>query len=190
LKYETSIAFRAALEDRLLALSQENGNISRLRKQVAFERLLKRFEEGARNQWILKGGFALELRLGKGARATKDIDVDWRLNEDEMTEVLLDAATLNLDDYFEFELTRVEMPPTIRGGGQRWRATARLAGRLFEQFLLDVGFSTSPIYDPETLRAPELLSFAGIDSATIPAVALEQHIADKVHAYCATHGNH
>ena len=58
MKYETPTAFRAALETRLLARAQENGSISRLRKQVAFERLLKRFEESAGDQWFLKGGFA------------------------------------------------------------------------------------------------------------------------------------
>lgn len=38
------------------------------------------------------------------------------------------------------------------------------------------------------LVGPALLSFAGIAPATVPAVPLEQHLAEKLHAYTRSYG--
>jgi hypothetical protein len=69
-----------------------------------FERLLARLQAVAPEGWYLKGGFALELRLGARARTTKDVDIDWTLGESEATELLLDAAARELDDWFVFDV--------------------------------------------------------------------------------------
>lgn len=72
--YQTPAAFRAALEARLNNAAQAGGRpVGRARKLVAFSRLLARLEQHAAGQWVLKGGFALELRLADHARATRDI---------------------------------------------------------------------------------------------------------------------
>ena len=42
---------------------------------MAFERLLTRLFAVERPPWLLKGGYALEMRLQNTARATKDIDL-------------------------------------------------------------------------------------------------------------------
>jgi hypothetical protein len=60
----SAAAFRTALEARLQAEQGDGVGISRLRKRVVFERLLARLEAVAPEGWYLKGGFALELRLG------------------------------------------------------------------------------------------------------------------------------
>ena len=57
-------AFRQALEQRLNARAAGDGaRIARDRKRVAFERLLVRLNVIASDRWLLKGGFALDLRL-------------------------------------------------------------------------------------------------------------------------------
>ena len=70
-KYATPAAFRRALEDRLQAIAKKEGiDLQRLRRQVAFDRLLARlFPAGDSKQlpWVLKGGYAMELRM-KAAR--------------------------------------------------------------------------------------------------------------------------
>jgi len=131
----------------------------------------------------LKGGFALELRIADRARFTKDIDIDWTLGEAAATSALIDAARLDLGDYFEFRLERVALPADIGGAAQRWRATARVAGRTFEQVLVDIGFAIEPVLDPERLELSSLLEFAGVEGGSVPAAALEQHLAEKLHAY-------
>jgi predicted nucleotidyltransferase component of viral defense system len=182
-RYASAEALRDALEARLGERGRQGQSIARLRKQVAFERLLRRLQQVAPDLWLLKGGFALELRLADRARATRDIDLDWRLSEEAATGALIDAARVDLGDYFEFRLQRVDMPGNIEGRGQRWRATARLAGRTFEEVLVDVGYAAEPLLDPEMVALPSLLAFAGVEPVNVPAAALEQHLAEKLHAY-------
>jgi predicted nucleotidyltransferase component of viral defense system len=183
MRYGTASAFREALERRLLERARAGESISRLRKQVVFERFLSRLQDVAPDRWLLKGGFALELRLPVRARATKDIDLDWDLDEDQVVEALLLAAQCDLRDFFEFRLVKVTTAVEAEERGGRWQATVRLAGRTFEQVTIDVACSVTPLLDPERIAAPALLGFAGLHPVTIPAAALEQHLAEKLHAY-------
>ena len=74
-RYGTAAAFRIALETRLKSLVRSEGaDLQRLRRQVSFDRLLARLFHGPEVPWLLKGGYAMELRL-RLARATKDIDL-------------------------------------------------------------------------------------------------------------------
>ena len=76
--YKTAGAFRTALETRLQTRVRAEGtDLQRLRRQVAFDRFLARmFCKGpnATYPWVLKGGYAMELR-SHSARTTKDIDL-------------------------------------------------------------------------------------------------------------------
>ena len=76
MRYASAAAFRRALETRLLAQSRNGGvSLIRLRKSVAFDRLLARVFAVAPDRWVLKGGLALDYRLGARARTTMDIDL-------------------------------------------------------------------------------------------------------------------
>jgi hypothetical protein len=73
--YASAAAFRVALESRLKTMAQEEGfDLQRLRRQAAFDRLLCRLFAKPDAPWLLKGGYAMELRL-KTARTTRDIDL-------------------------------------------------------------------------------------------------------------------
>ena len=80
-RYATAAAFRRALEDRLQDIAgKESVDLQRVRRQVAFDRLLARLFHAAQPRplpWVLKGGYAMELRI-KAARTTKDIDLTMR----------------------------------------------------------------------------------------------------------------
>jgi hypothetical protein len=74
-RYASAAAFRVALETRLKAISKAEGiDLQRLRRQVSFDRLLARLFAEKNAPWLLKGGYAMELRL-RTARTTKDIDI-------------------------------------------------------------------------------------------------------------------
>src|SRR6202171_5165359 len=74
-EYATAKAFRKALEDRLRKTAETDQiQVNRLRRQVAFDRLLARLFRVDPAPWVLKGGYALELRF-KTARSTVDIDL-------------------------------------------------------------------------------------------------------------------
>lgn len=123
--------------------------LDRLRKEVAFERLLARLAATASvGSWALKGGLAMIARAGGHARPTADVDTTWRADVDDVIATLRRAASTDLFDHFEFiigELTTLqgERP----GGGLRFPVRARLAGRLFESVRLDVNLSPDDAAD-------------------------------------------
>jgi predicted nucleotidyltransferase component of viral defense system len=189
-KYATPAAFRAALEARLNAAARAGGRpVGSARKLVAFTRLLARLERTAPERWVLKGGFALELRLPGQARATRDVDIDWVASLDEATSALVEAAALKLDDYFEFDIQRVGEADVGGAGGVRFHADAYVGGRLFEPLLIDVGVGSEALPQVDELTAPDLLDFAEIEPAHVRAIPLEQHIAEKLHAYTRRHAD-
>lgn len=190
MRYRNAAAFRQALEQRLNARAAGDGaRIARDRKRVAFDRLLARLNAAASDRWLLKGGFALDLRLRERARATRDVDIEWQTAEDELLDVLIDATSTDVGDYFAIQAERTTIPPDRLGGSHRFRVTATLAGRPFETFLLDVALLSDPIHEYDTLTTPDFLAFAEIEPAYIRAIPLERHIAEKLHAYTGRYGN-
>jgi predicted nucleotidyltransferase component of viral defense system len=187
MRYTSAGAFRTALETRLKNAQSEGVGISRLRKRVVFERLLARLQAVAPDGWFVKGGFALELRLGENARTTKDVDIDWTLGEPEATDLLLDAAAHEMDDLFTFTVQRSAVDDDLAAGGQRWNVRADLAGREFERVAVDIGFGKRPVVAPDTIMSSHLLEFAGVAPIVVPALAVEQHLAEKLHAYSRTY---
>lgn len=192
--HESPRAMRTALEQRLKNQSTRDGNLdpallNRLRKRVTFERFLVRLKTIAPADWVLKGGFALELRLirpGDLARTTKDIDLDLRLAGDGAKDLLRRAAALDLGDFFRFRIERAGQQPELEG--QRWRLVAELDAREFETVLVDVGIETDPLHEPVHLQLPTALGFVGERPIEIPVMRLEQQLAEKVHAYTRRYG--
>jgi hypothetical protein len=189
-RYATATSFRQALDDRLKAEAKETGlGISRLRKRVAFELFLRRLVIVGNDQWILKGALALEFRLSTRTRSTKDVDIEYSLNEQAVIEQLTAAQSLSLDDFFTYTVTRTDaLDNTDDFTAIRFSVTAELGGRTFERFALDVALRDTTTSLPDTVTTSSFLSFAGIEPTTIPAVAIYQHIAEKVHAYTRLHG--
>lgn len=190
MRYGDAAAFRQALEQRLRTRAAGDGaRLARDRKRVAFERLLARLNEVAPGDWLLKGGFALDLRLADRARATRDVDLDWQADEEKLAETLIEASAISDDDFFTFGIERTGMALERLAGSHRFRVTASLAGRPFESFLLDVGLRSSLVDERDTLTTTDLLSFAEIEPVEVPAVPLERHIAEKLHAYTRRYGD-
>jgi hypothetical protein len=183
--YGSGASFRRALEDRLRAQSLQTGApLVRLRKMVIFDRFLVRLIQDQPDAWVLKGGLALQLRLGNQARTTKDIDVLRLTPHEDVHQTLVLAALLDLGDWFQFE---VEQPtaefPAEPVGGVRFQVRGLLDNRRFETFHVDVGWGDPLIEPVETLTTPALLAFAGIPPTEIPCYPLTQQVAEKVHAY-------
>ena len=69
----------------------------------------------------------------------------------------------------------------------RYRVTASLASREFEQVLVDVGLAPPPV-DAEVVQAPDLLDFAGVAPVRALVIPAAWHVAEKVHAYTRQYG--
>jgi hypothetical protein len=189
-RYASAAAFRRALETRLLERSQGTGlSLVRLRRAVVFDRLLARLLAVAAGRWVLKGGLALDYRLGARARTTQDLDLGRQDDEAAATADLRRAEAEPLDDFFVFAVERTAvLDEATEGAAVRYRVRASLAGRPFETVTLDVGFGPPPTRAPETLPGPDLLAFAGLEPVAVPLLPLEDHVAEKVHAYTRRYG--
>jgi hypothetical protein len=197
-RYATAAAFRRALEDRLQDIASKEGvDLQRVRRQVAFDRLLARLFHGAQPRglpWVLKGGYAMEVRI-KAARATKDIDLTMRSilssgekKDDEknlaVLEKLQEAAGFVSDDFFVYvigePISDLDAAPY---GGARFPVEARLDGRVFVGFHLDVGVGDVVMEPLEVIEGRDWLGFAGIASPLLHMIPREQQFAEKLHAY-------
>src|SRR6202451_1244551 len=197
-RYATAAAFRRALEDRLQDIAGKEGvDLQRLRRQVAFDRLLARLFQAARPSalpWVLKGGYAMELRI-KAARTTKDIDLTMRSvfssseKQDDkknlaVLEKLQEAAAFKSDDFFVYTIGEpISDLNAAPYGGARFPVEARLDGRVFVGFHLDVGIGDAVIEPLEVVEGRDWLGFAGIASPSLYMIPREQQFAENLHAY-------
>ncbi len=190
MKYATPAAFRRALEQRLLDQSGDTGtSLVRLRKGAVFDRLLARLAVAAPGRWVLKGALALDFRIATQMRMTKDMDLVRRDDEESATADLIAAQALDLGDWFAFAVEKSgKLREEDEDAAIRYLVRAELAGRLFEEVMVDIGFSDPLGWDPEPVRGSDLLAFADIEPVEVPALPLEQHVAEKVHAYTRTYG--
>jgi hypothetical protein len=190
MRYASAPPFRQALETRLGAASRSGGpSLARLRKAVVFDRLLARLVEVAPERWILKGALALDYRFGDRARTTKDVDLAMRGDEASAIADLLAAQAVDLGDFFSFAIERAAAGPLADDAAVRYHVVAELAGRIFDEFVLDVGFDAPAGVEPDRLHGPGLLGFAGIDPVVVRALPLEFAVAEKVHAYTRAYGD-
>ena len=178
-----------------VARSRESGiDLERLRRRAAFERLLVRLDLGAPNRWVVKGGMALEIRLGDRARSTRDLDLalrDVQGDGSTVRDLLIDCLSPDPEeDAFEF---RVGEPTTItldEAGRPGWRfpVEARMAGRRFANVRLDVVARDDEVAKTQRIELPGVLDFAGLERHEVEIVDPRQHFAEKVHAFTRTYG--
>jgi hypothetical protein len=185
--YASGRAFRQALESRLREQALRTSTpLVRLRKLVAFDRFLARLACAQPQPWLLKGGFALQLRLADRARLTKDIDLLLRLPDADARLLLQQAVARDLGDWFAFAVAAPAQAGAL-AFVQRFPVHSMLDGRTFEDFHVDVGTGDPVVDEVDVLRTPALLAFAGLEPTAFPAYPLTQHIAEKLHAYTQPH---
>ncbi len=187
--YDNPESFRQALQARLRNVAADRGvSVQDLQLRFLMERLIARLFHEPAPPWILKGGFAMELRYRPRARTTRDIDLtisdanegqlDDRINE--IREKVQEAAAIALGDHLNFRVgsARGELPGAPAGGA-RFPIDALIAGRTFGRFHLDVGFGDPISGDPEELIGDDLLAFAaGIAPARALANPKAQQFAE------------
>ena len=125
---------------------------------MSFDRLLARLFREEVAPWVLKGGYALELRF-KAARATVDIDLTVRRvpgvsagQNEALRAMLQTAANVPFGDWFGFVVGPPVMDLTAAPyGGARYPVEARMDGRIFARFHLDAGVGDVIVEPLETI---------------------------------------
>ena len=188
MKYKNDSAFCQALENRIAKESGSTGiPIQRLRKWIAFDRFLARLVSLNPKDWILKGGFMMELFFQKRARTTKDIDLHCRLEEEEIYQQLQSAGSSDLNDWFRFEVAAPQSENQFLQDMKRFNVKSLLASRQFENFHVDVNSSDMLMDRPKEIDGMDLLAFAEIPPIKILCYPLTQQVAEKIHALSRTY---
>jgi predicted nucleotidyltransferase component of viral defense system len=188
--YKTANAFRAALEARLSSQAGSGGmSLDRLRQQAGFDRFLARLFQEEDPYYLVKGGYAMELRLHHRARFSRDLDLSAK-EEKGMGDPQAIRAKLqtllskDLGDWFVFRVAeagmKLDVAPCV---GYRYAVDARLADRTFNKFHIDVVAGDAILDDPLWAQGSSLFDFAGIPRSRVALVPAETHFAEKIHAY-------
>lgn len=164
-EHATPAGFRAAVEARLRERARRLGVPAYIvRRQAALERLIVRLSQVAPDRWAIKGGLALETRLGARARVSLDLDADHLHGADAARADLQRAAIEDIGDHFGFAISGAE---ELREAGislaVRYKVEASLAGRRFEPLQVDVTIVPPDPWDAQPARRPGLLAELGFD---------------------------
>lgn len=192
-KYRSGSALRTALEERLKQIAdKEHIDIQRLRRQVAFDRILSRLLDPDRCDWVLKGGYSMELRFAR-ARATRDLDFTVASRPAGDGGTLLDDlqthAAIEAEDHFSFRIGEAMADlDAAPYGGARYPVEAIMAGRTFVRFHIDIGVGDVIIDPVEITRPRDWLGFAGIEPPIVRMISGAQQFAEKIHAYTLPRG--
>lgn len=130
--------------------------------------------------FLLKGGAAMELRLGLQARATKDFDVSFR---ERMDELLVHLDTALRQPYGDFTVTRSEVTPIGPTASQRLDVKLAYRGRSWQTVRLEIAPAEGAAgQDVEPVAGVPLDRFGLEALERVPCVSVRYQIAQKVHA--------
>lgn len=184
--YASPGAFRRALTDRLRDLAgASRWTLPQLQRQMAYDRLLERLYR-ADEDWIVKGATAL-LARDIGVRGTIDIDVYREAAQDIAEADLRAAATLDIGDWFRFEIG----PSRQLAGtsGARLPVTALVGNTIWAAFHVDLaGTGLRMTGSPENVPPLAQIAMPDLRQHGYRAYPLVDHVADKVCAIIERHG--
>lgn len=129
--------------------------------------------------FLLKGGVAIELRVSGGARATKDVDLVFFGDLEQLTQTL-DEDLSEPYSVFSFERQEAE----TRGEGLFRRVNVKLLfrGRTWGTLKLEVATPDSEATDGEEVKAIPIEEFGIEGPQMIRCLSLRYQIAQKLHA--------
>jgi len=186
-RYTTPAALDRAVTDRVRQ-RYPAGEVAARRNEVAYRRLIARLFALSPDGWVLRGGYAMILRLDPN-RTSNDIDVAYVRAAGEQATALRElerAMPLDLGDFFTFEAVRVGQATPERA--RRVTVRCRLGAREFATFRVDLA---APDRDVPMERLAELPPLVGVDQVDgtppILVIAWPQQIAEKACAMFESH---
>ena len=150
---------------------------------VAIDRLLARLLAAAPGRWVVKGGYANQLRRPNDARFTEDLDLKIDAAIETAPELLASGFATDLADDFSYEVALSPAPlEGPRGGGLRFVVIARLAGTELVRFKVDVSAADVVVGEFESYYSDPVLERLGFRRSRFPVNPINQHVAEKLHA--------
>ena len=181
--------FRRSVETKILQLHDATGiPLATIRKTIAFNRFLARLGLALPHGWVLKGGFFMQLQFHQKARTTRDIDLLFTGQKDNIRDVLIKASMIPLPDWFAFEVGTASAEGQAQEKTTRYEIHSLLDSRTFENFHLDINTSDILLGKPVGILSHEILDIPEFGSFEIPCYSLPQQIAEKFHTLTKPYG--
>ena len=141
--------------------------------------MIDRSQGASQPDFLIKGGVALELRLRRRARATRDLDVTLARCDGP----LIDAVESALQGEFEgFTFRRKGEPYVMPNRVLRVEIAIQYKGRSWATVRLDVTTNELDTLEIEYIKAFLLRPFGLTGPERLPCLALPYQIAQKIHA--------
>jgi hypothetical protein len=174
---------RGHLERLVNEYSRSRGiAVARVRRRLSVITLigaLDRVREDDGPRFLVKGGVSMEIRLGLVARATKDVDVVFRGEADQLVDAL-DEAFAQPFSGFEFR-RKTELEAIRDTGSHRFDVQASFRGREWETLQVEVAQPQAD--EPEmVLAAVDITDFGLHGPERVACLSLRFQIAQKLHA--------
>ncbi|WP_419848020.1 nucleotidyl transferase AbiEii/AbiGii toxin family protein [Candidatus Poriferisocius sp.] len=188
-RYKTATAFQNAIKAKIAnAAASSPHSIAELRRQFAYDRLLARVFISDPESWVLKGAAGLLARIPTRARHSMDVDLYFQGSVEAIVEGLVEAAEVDLGDYFTFD---IELAHKIAGhnSGIQVKITAYIGDVMFVGFRVDTVIATNMTGTPESVPALCPINVDGLRTSVYRTYPVVDHIADKHAAMIATYGD-
>ena len=172
------------LEKLVIAFANRDGMaVARVRRWVSFMMVGGALERAAARpggpRFVLKGGVALELRLGGRSRATEDLDVEAECAEPHLVDAL-DAALR--DPYHDFSFSRRSVPRQLGPRAERVQLRVEYRAQQWATVQLDLTRPDGARTESESLAAVPLAPFGLTGPERLSCISLRYHVAQKFHA--------
>ncbi|MBA3866177.1 MAG: nucleotidyl transferase AbiEii/AbiGii toxin family protein [Solirubrobacterales bacterium] len=129
--------------------------------------------------FLLKGGVAIELRVGGGARATKDVDLVFFGDPERLGEILDEDLG---EPYSVFSFERKEVETRVEGLFRQVDVKLLFRGRGWATLKLEVAQPDSRTTDGEEVDAIPIDEFGIEGPRMVRCLSLRYQIAQKLHA--------
>src|SRR5689334_613936 len=186
-RYTTPAAIERAVADRVRQ-RYPAGEVAARRNEVAYRRLVARLFALSPDGWVLRGGYAMILRLDPN-RTSNDIDVAHIHAAGEHAVALRElerAMQLDLGDFFAFEVVRVGGATPERA--RRITVRCRLGAREFATFRVDLAAPEEDVPMERLAELPPLIGIEQVDETPpVLVIAWVQQIAEKTCAMIESH---
>lgn len=161
----------------------------RVRSWVSFEAIVGSLRRAgvARTggpKFTVKGGVAMELRLGDRARATKDLDL---ILDSEGTDALQELAVALEAPYEGFTFLIKGEPHLMPNGAVRVEVAIRYRGSSWDTVPVDISRREGESIDVELVPVTLLAEFGLRSPDSIPCLPLAFQAAQKIHALTEPH---
>ena len=156
----------------------------RVQLTMAMDRFLARMLATTEwGSWVLRGGYANQLRAPAEARFTQDIDLRIDAPLDQAQTILATAASTDLSDLFSYELGAPKPLIGPPGGGLRFPVQTLIAGSAFVNFGADVNSKDAVVGNLERHPSDPIVVKLGSPQSHFPVYPIAQQFAEKLHAF-------